>query len=245
MALLGNAVKYSQIISNTDKKNLPFSSVVSCLDYSTVSSFICCTIDSPFLDWKHWRKHKLTLQYELGQNSLLLKQAFWNTWLQYDTYQTIIINREEHPTLHFLKAVCLGKSINDSISSKSPWLRARLGTCTEGVACGMLSTAWELWPRPIFIFGWHQCSSHLSLVMRQSKSCVCDTWCPMGHTGLTHCKCKAKRAGFKHLCWAGEQSCSAPGVHPHGYGDGKEEAGVGKCSICGINMQIYLSMGKN
>jgi len=37
------------------------------------------------------------------------------------------------------------------------------------ITSGMLITVWELWPRSIFIFGWHWCKSHFSHVMRQRQ----------------------------------------------------------------------------
>lgn len=142
----------------------------------------------------------------VGSELPFTKQAFWNTWLQCDTYQTIIISREEYPTLHFLNVVCLGKSINDSISSKSSWLRARRGTCTEGVACtllvGCLPQLENSGPDPSLYLD-DTGAVVTSVLSWGSANTVCDTWSLTGHTVLTHCKRKAKRAGLKHLCWAG------------------------------------------
>lgn len=202
MALPGNAVKYSQFQIQTKTSSSFFiSSFTFGLQDRFFSHLFHCRFSFPRS--KHWRKHKLTLQCKWNQNSLLLKQSFWNTWLQCDTHQTIIINREEYPTLHFLKAVCLGKSINDSISSKSSWFCARLGTCTEGVVCvilmGCLPQLESSGPDPALYLD--DTSAVVTLVLSWGSANTFSVT-PGAWRGTW---CKAKCAGFKHLCWAGNR----------------------------------------
>lgn len=97
MALPDNADRYLQIISIIENKSFFF----------FISSFkfgIFDLIYSTAITWfypsrlKHWRNHKLMLQFVWGQKSLSLKQSFRNTGFQCDADRTIIIYREEHPT---------------------------------------------------------------------------------------------------------------------------------------------------
>lgn len=135
-----------------------------------------------------------------------------------------------------------------AVSAAELWLHAWLGACTGGVArilhMGCSPQLESSGPDPSFNLD-DPSAVVTSVLPWSSAGTVCDT-CAWQNTPCSP-PASAERSV---LAWnisagLGRVWSSAPGVHPCGDGDGKGEACISKCSICGINMQICLSMGKN